>query len=256
MHERLYWLRRACGEKGQTHWTGRFQKAVSALRRRLRAGILAKVDAVGSAAENIREALGLESEEENSAISSGKKGVGRRKAVGKAALPGLAAVAVPLGEVTVKVRLRERPFEIEATAEAVDAVIKFCKSCLEDGVLRRETLRRDDKKPDAFAFAASDCPAVTGCVTWHPSVGAWCVHYKGGLGQRQIKRVSVRGAAAPRSFAEAASGEEGSKGAWASARKRAYCEAIRLWNDLDKSSRPRLEVPGLEEQASETVLRP
>ena len=49
---------------GATHWTARFQHAISELRAVLRKGIRTKLDATSSTAEALRDALGLESEGE------------------------------------------------------------------------------------------------------------------------------------------------------------------------------------------------
>ena len=65
VHERLFWLRRACDERrGATHWTARFQHAISELRAVLRKGIRTQLEATSSTAEALRDALGLESEGE------------------------------------------------------------------------------------------------------------------------------------------------------------------------------------------------
>ena len=43
---------------------------------------------------------------------------------------------------------------------------------------------------------------------------------------------------------DAASAQEDAKCAWATARRVAYQEALALWNELDKSTRDRIAVPG------------
>ena len=268
IHERLYWLRRACAEQGTTHWTERFQHAVSELRRVLKEGLLANTDVVGQAARKAKEALGLEDEDVE--LPSGKK---PRKRT--AALPqSMAEAAVTLGGCTLNLRVHERPFEIEATPEAVMAIVRFCQERLQDDPI---VLKKDQKREasaegapaasapsgsasapevaasaagsasassSGFRLGAADCPARLGKVTWHPSVRAWAVHYKDKSRKTHQRRVSVRlpKASGSGSFLESTSPEDQAK-AWAEARRSAYVEAINLWNELDHSTRERIELP-------------
>ena len=275
LHERLFWLRRACGEKGQTHWTERFQHAVSTLRAALRDEIAQKVDPARTAAERLRDSLGLEDDEQPD--SGPPSGQTKRRLKLPASTE---EVVVPLAGASITVRLHERPFEILATPEAVMAVVKFCRERLEDDpiILKRDEKRataeanpsgNDDAPADspaqasaqegrapqaasapaksattkgAFSFAAAACPAILGKVTWHPSVKAWAVHFKDSAKKAQTKRVPVRvpkdtGSGAFLTSDGAALGQ-----AWAQARRSAYEEAISLWNRLDRSTRDRIEL--------------
>ena len=233
IHERLYWLRRACGDKRTTHWTQTFQQAVSSLRRHLQAGIRLKVDAFAAATEQARTALALDGEDEE---PTPRKQQRIRVPVG------VEVVGVEVGAVTVKVRVRERPFEVETTAEAVMAIVGFCTAAIETSSAARTSAApasaNGEKK--SFAFAAQDCPAVLGCVTWHPSVGAWAVHFKNEHGATQVKRVFGKRISA--TYIERAASAE-SKESWAATRRHTYLEAIEAWNTLDRSTRSRIPLP-------------
>ena len=288
VHERLFWLRRACGDKGQTHWTERFQHAVSELRRLLRDRIAEQVDAVRFAAEKLRESLGLEDED---GASAGKPAKRRLHLP-----PSVEQVCVALGESRITVRVHERPFEIEATPEAVMAVIQYCQERLrDDPILLKKDQRRaaaEDEAPEeegsaasasasasapasasaaalalasdaagasaassatkgAFCLGASSCPAILGKVTWHPSVKAWAVHFKDADKKAQTKRVPVRLLKVLKAgtFLDDASAESAGE-RWAAQRRAAYQEAVGLWNRLDCSKRDRIEL----EEAAGTRL--
>lgn len=265
IHERLFWLRRACDEKrGQTHWTAQFQHAVSKLRAAIRQGLRMKLDPAGTATETLRDALGLDSEGEDE--EKGKKPVKRL-----AAPPSLAAVSLELSGRMVEVRVSERPFEVEATPEAVMAIIEFCQQSLQDSqiTLKRDTTQRNrTSAPDptaashpgqasgsdvvsasasslashgGFRLAPLDCPPITGKVTWHPSVQAWCTHCKGDHGKVQWKRFWVHAPLQGGSFLDRTAGCDKGQG-WAAARRAAYEAAVRFWNENDSSKRDRIEL--------------
>ena len=249
--ESLYWLRRACGGKqGQTHYTPRFQAALSSLRRTLGDGIRDKVDVVGAATDKLREALGLGDDDEEQSDQKPKRTLRRSE---KAKCPD--EVSVPLGDVVVKVRVRERPYEVEATSEAVMAVIAFCrKACGEgasaDGASADKGKRGPPVKGEkeaTFSFARRDCPPILHIITWHPSVSAWCVHYVDALKHKGVRRVPVKLPKKGNFLLDASADDDGSRAGWDSSRRKAYFEAVRLWNELDRSSRPRLDVPRLDD---------
>ena len=247
--ERSYWLRRACGDKGMTHWTDSFQRAVSELRRTLKDGIREMVDRTQVAVEKARDALGLQEEDGAQASAVGAK---TRRKKGAASAPGAQSiddVGVVVNRVLVKVRVRERPYEIEATPEAVMAVVGFCQTSLQRGkaALRRES--RTSASRVGFAFEAEDCPAIIGKVTWHPSVEAWCVHYKDAQRQNQWRRVTAKSHERKDSFLGTVAEERG-RSASKAARRMAYLTALRMWNDVDCSKRDRIELP-MEEVMSE-----
>ena len=251
--ERSYWLRRACGDKGMTHWTESFQRAVSELRRTLKDGIRETVDRAQAAVEKARDALGLQEEDGAQASAVGAK---TRRKKGAASAPGAQSiddVGVVVNRVLVKVRVRERPYEIEATPEAVMAVVGFCQTSLQRGkaALRRES--RTSASRVGFAFEAEDCPAIIGKVTWHPSVEAWCVHYKDAQRQNQWRRVTAKSHERKDSFLEAFAEERG-RCASKAARRMAYLAALRLWNDVDCSTRDRIELPMSASASMEEVM--
>ena len=244
VHEQSYWLRRACGDKGLTHWTDRFQQAVSELRRTLKDGIRETVDRAGAAVEKAREALGLQ--EEDGAQASAVGATKRRKR-GVASAVGASAteeVGVMVNGVLVKVRVRERPFEIEATAEAVMAVVGFCQTSLKRGKAAPRRVSTTDASRGGFAFKTDDCPAIVGKVTWHPSVEAWCVHFKDAQRKDQWRRVPAKRHEPRDSFlANVSAANERGTCASQAARRMAYLAALRLWDELDCSSRERIGLP-------------
>ena len=238
IHERLYWLRRACGDTSTTHWTGKFQQALSALRQHLKRGIRQKVDALGAAAATLREALALNDSDEEDALGTKKKA---KKQPRLRTPEGMDEVAVAIGSTSVKVRTRQRPFEVEASADAVMAVAQFCREFIEKDALAP---KKRAASATAFVLAAPDCPPVLGCVTWHASVQAWSVHWKDAAGKAHVKRVLVQKRERKVGFMDTAPAQEDAKSAWATARRVAYQEAVALWNELDKSTRDRIAVPG------------
>ena len=251
--ERSYWLRRACGDKGMTHWTESFQRAVSELRRTLKDGIRETVDRAQAAVEKARDALGLQEEDGAQASAVGAK---TRRKKGAASAPGAQSiddVGVVVNRVLVKVRVRERPYEIEATPEAVMAVVGFCQTSLQRG---KAALRRESKTSASrvgFAFEAEDCPAIIGKVTWHPSVEAWCVHYKDAQRQNQWRRVTAKSHERKDSFLGTVAAERG-RCASKAARRMAYLAALRMWNDVDCSKRDRIELPMSASASMEEVM--
>ena len=261
IHERLFWLRRACGDRGTTHWTSRFQHAVSALRRVLKDGVSAHAATTASARKHVawqdaKDALGLRADE------AGGQGAAPPKRPRPAARlpPETEAVRVLVGEVSLQVRAHERPWEVEATAEAVMAVVDFCRARVEDVpiVLRRDAKHGEEGEgagssasasaapavasaqasPRGYALEAASCPAVLGKITWHPSVKAWAAHYKDKAGAYKQKRFGVR---MPRASLGSGAATEGDADKWAQARRQAYDEAIRFWNEQDSSKRDRIE---------------
>ena len=144
IHERLFWLRRACDPaKGLTHWSAEFQHAVSELRQALREGVKQAIaDPVEQAAVKVRRELGLDDGEDE------EEGTKRRRKAGESC----EVVEIELDGTPLKVRVHERPFEVEASAEAVCAIVSFCRKRLEDDPL---LLKRDIRAAAAAESAAS-----------------------------------------------------------------------------------------------------
>lgn len=62
--EHAHWLRRACApEKGSTHWTARFQEAVTDLRKFLKNAMDRTLHPTAAAVDSIQDALGLREED-------------------------------------------------------------------------------------------------------------------------------------------------------------------------------------------------
>ena len=232
----------------------------------LRKGIRTKLDATSSTAEALRDALGLESEGEG----EGKGEEMDKKAAKRWAAPlSSTVVSLELAKHMVQVRVHERPFEVEATPEAVKAIIAFCRQRLQDDpiILKRgNAQKRGTSSPapavasppgpasgpdvdsasasasrSGFCLAAESCPTFTGKITWHPSVKAWSAHYKGENGKTLQKRFVVRAPPHSRSFLDHTAGDNEGQG-WAAARRAAYEAAVRFWNEADRSKRDRLEL--------------
>ena len=110
----------------------------------LRKGIRTKLDATSSTAEALRDALGLESEGEGKGEEMDKKAAKRW-----AAPLSSTVVSLELAKHMVQVRVHERPFEVEATPEAVKAIIAFCRQRLQDDpiILKRGNAQKRHALP-------------------------------------------------------------------------------------------------------------
>ena len=156
----------------------------------------------------------------------------------------------------VNVRAHERPWEVEATPEAVMAVVNFCLERLEDEpiILKKEerAAALQDVSASASASASSSSALVPAVgfslstpnslgvqdrVTWHPSVEAWAVHFKNRQGKRVQKRLLVR---LPKKFEQ--EDIQIATAAKMERRRELFREACLLWNREDMSSRDRIEI--------------
>ncbi len=158
---------------------------------------------------------------------------------------------------TIKVRVKERPFLVEATASNVEALIRFCRRNMEESKAKGQPqLKRKSgasaveppESPDSVVAAASCatpsavkvfampmdvCPAIIGKVTWQPSKNAWAVHCKGADKKSIQSRVKV----------DLPTNAVDEKTEFEKARLRAYKKAVAHWNDVDQSKRDRIPMP-------------
>lgn len=232
VHEHLAWLRRACTPDGSSRYDELFQSAVSALRRHLKEGVskhMASLAQSASSAEQCkaRASLGLDDDDPGSEPETQAQRWGR---AGRPPLSSAAELEVDVGGTRVCVKRTTRPLTVEVTMSSVKALIKYCRDHVSAGkaTLRKHTA--SEKAEPAYSQPVSECPPIMHKVTWHPSVSAWCVHWKDAGGAAQVTRVRVSKAALPLGSAR-------------EARFVAYVKAIRMWNEEDKSTRERIEVP-------------
>ena len=245
--------------QGADSLTAKFQHAVSELRAALRDGLQRHADAPRAAAEALRTQLGLDQEEDEEPGAQAGQASARRKRHRTAE----EEVPVLLGGTSVIVRTETHPYEIEATSAAVMAVVNFCVERLKDDpiVLKRDARRAGEQQAAAsaevasasaaapapcssakggFSFGQADCPSILGKITWHPSRKAWAVHYKNSAKQPVTKRIQVGKTTSAAGVLGASASDAPQR--WATARRAAYEEAIRLWNELDCTKRDRIEL--------------
>ena len=84
-------------------------------------------------------------------------------------------------------------------------------------------------------------PGIPSKVTWQPSAGCWAVHYKQGP-QTKVSRVRIKAADSQQKSLFAARKPKPDAEKMASLREEAFLEACRLWNELDNSKRPRIDL--------------
>ena len=258
IHEHLYWLRRACDQtKGQTHWSDRFQYAVSKLRKELRAGLEDASFVSGGTETQIPD---LVDEDIEARQTMSRLQVAKRKR-----LPAdMTEVTVSLAGTPVVVRVHERPFEVEATPEAIIAVVRFCRQRVQDTPIilakQKSVAALDSPQStgtpssactspaaagdgDHFCFNKSACPGVLQKVTWHPSVNAWCAHYKAADGTPKQTRFVVRVSSPAQADRFRKDGGQGNYlDRFNMQRRVKYIDAIEYWNTQDCSTRDRIKI--------------
>ena len=136
----------------------------------------------------------------------------------------------------LKVQNKVRPLLVQVTEESVKAIIDWCRDHVMQGkpTLKKHQTVAASPKPvqPQFSMPLDECPTILGKVTWQFSHGAWCVHAKDAEG----KIVKTRVKASEGSYLK--SGRDN----YYSDRKKAYLQAIEIWNRTDKSSRERIIV--------------
>ena len=223
--EHSIWLRKACTRTGMTRYDLAFQSAISELRRTLKVQVEKLLDKGATEQLKMRQELQLDDIEQEPSPAASKK---RKKDVTD-------PVRVELDGSSILVQPQTAPLLIEATTDAVTSVVEFVKSHISVGkiTLQRDSRKKQDGDGDACAMPEPTCHRILGKVTWHPSRTAWCIHYKDATGQTMQKRIPVQVILGP-------CGATGDS--FATAREKAYYEAIRQWNAEDKSSRDRILV--------------
>ena len=94
--------------------------------------------------------------------------------------------------------------------------------------------------PDAFSMRSLS-PGIPAKVTWQPSVASWAVHYKEGS-KSQVQRVRVKRPDSPNKSVFGAKQPKLDAAQMASLREEAFRDACRLWNELDTTKRPRIDL--------------
>lgn len=252
--EHLPWLRRALGANGSTHWSEALQSAVTALRAELRSKLqdARQAATAGGQQEQLRQQLQLED-------------AGVRKAKSFRRLKGdsvMNAQKVTLQGVDIEMLNSARPLAVAATAQCVQALVRFCRDHISKGGFQLKGHRRDkpveeDVAPapppaeatptasvETFHMPAASCPGHLGKITWHPSVTSWAAHWKDGSGRGVVTRFAVKVEAdSVQGLLRRASGQGEAKETFAGKRRRRYEEAIVFWNEHDKSKRERIALP-------------
>jgi hypothetical protein len=172
--EHLLWLRRACSDKGETHYKTIFQSAVTELRTVLKKQVLAALSSGSNAAEQLRATLDLkgDSGDEGGQVSNKKPS----KVIQKGTLP--EAIEVQLDGVPFLARTTLRPLRIEATCPAVLAVVKFCQRHVKRGQVLVGQQKQKANTNKGFSMPEVACPPLVGKVTWQPSTLSWAIHYR------------------------------------------------------------------------------
>ena len=228
--EHWLWLRRSCCDKGMTFYKQKFQNALSALRLELKQQLNAHN--TPDPAGQLRATLNLDSDDEAKAACPQRR-LATRTGI----------VTVKLGDTVIKMQNKPRPLAMECTESSVIAVMKFCRLHIRSDQASAKQDRAVAKvkqgKP-SFAMPAEDCPAIVGKVTWQPSHQAWCIHGKSDTGEVFTNRVKVVESGSSSGFLKKS---VPTKEAFLSLRRKRYIDAMNSWNELDRSSRPRIDVP-------------
>jgi len=245
LNEHKYWIRRACCGNGQTYWKENFQSAISALRREATALIRKALNP----SADLREKLQL-SDDEFEAPQPARRQAKQTNG----------QVEVTLMGFPVKMKTNTRPLFIAVTQESVNAVIAFCRKHIKEGPvqLKKDTAAGSQQAAcpqeaacprKSFAMPVDACPSIIGKVTWQASRTAWSVHGKSEHGEKFSKRCKVTVPTEKKGFLTSGGGlspgEESvtAKDAFHVARRKAYIEAIKMWNAEDYSTRERIVEP-------------
>ncbi len=236
LSEHLLWLRRAVAPTGSTHYQELFQSALSDLRRTLREQIEDGRKSTSSGAEQakLRAALQLSDDDEGPCAS---RGVASKARKGQPT----GVVSVKIKDTVVQVKNSTRPLILECTQDSVTSVVAFCQEHCRAGTTTLRKHRRAESGKPSFQMPLQECPAILGKVTWHPSAGAWAVHYKDEHGKTITTRISVPARNAPKSLCQP-EGTRRDREAYAQARRAKYVEACAFWNEHDRSQRERIAV--------------
>ena len=153
----------------------------------------------------------------------------------------------------VKMKASIRPVSIAVTEDSINAVIAFCKNHIKEGPLqlkKNESKNKDSAagSKKSFSMPVDTCPSIIGKVTWQASHTAWCVHGKNANGEKFAKRCKLNLLKPQKRFLASgglapAQGEDDTKKSFHDARRTAYLEAIKMWNEEDCSSRERIVEP-------------
>ena len=272
VNEHQYWLRRACSTHGTMHYEVLFQAAVTAARSKISTMIESsrKSDSAGAQQDQMRNALDLsDSEGEGSKRTPKKRGQTSSAA---------SEIAVSFHGRKIAALNQLRPICLECTPEAVSTIIEFCReNIMVQGAISKKVRVQEARTAAAKIGAAaaaesgaapkqSAAPSATPStctgdasqafsmgglsvgiptkVTWQPAVQSWAVHWKGPDKKPQVTRVHAKKdiGASQQSLFGGSKAKEAKDAQFRESREKALREACRLWNELDKSTRPRIEL--------------
>ena len=220
----MIWLRKACSKKGQAHYDLVFQSAINELRRTLKVQIEKSRSVESKEQIRMRETLCLSDDEGAPPTKRGRHSPAD-------------TVTVSLDGVGICMKTLTRPLMIQATVAVANALIAYCVSHIESGVI---ALKKDSSSTSTvttlFQMLLPSREPVHGRVTWHPSCQAWAVHYKDAAGSHLTKRFKME---TVRTLISSASTV---KEHFKCAQEAEYAKAIEFWNSDDKSTRDRIAV--------------
>ena len=219
------WLRQALsGQDESSRWSKSLVVAVAALREAIWEQLQSQADPVSAEAKRLCQDLGL-SGSEDAAPGKPRRKV-RKVAVAREGIVKLEGEAVQV--------LISKTLWVVADASSINAVIASC------GRYLRKSLAEDAPPRAAFSVDRDGCTAYVGKVSWDTAKELWRVHYKvlastTGKSKKKVTRIL--------DFALGALSEYVPKPeAWAAARKQAYIQAVKCWNEEDASTSERIAL--------------
>lgn len=273
LNEHQAWMRRATAQAGTTHYEAHFQAAVTALREEIGKLIAeARKNETAEGQQNlIRKNLCLsDSEDEPCSRKFSKKRDTCQT-----------DFEVQFRGVAIRVLNQVRPLCVECTAPAVSAIVAALKekaaehTAAPPQAMASAAAKKKRKEVEQATGApatkqatealvtkqAAEAPTVKiagasgqkafsmktlsagipGKVTWQPSVPCWAVHYKQGT-NTQVTRVRVKTAGSVKKAIFGTQKRETDPGVLASLREEAFRDACQLWNEMDTTKRPRIEL--------------
>jgi len=278
--EEAQWLRRATSDATQTHYTQKFQRALTALRAILNVKVKAvrevalkklRLEAKKAIADSDASEMSEVDRQAGDAGSRGKESA-QKKSRGRGAsrkskkaerLSQDFVLEIDLGDASpVRALNSLRPLRLESSPDAVRAVVAWCRDhIVNDRVVDRdgegtppEDTGADDsqKGKRKFLMPGDSCPNIPGRVHWHTSMRSWCIAYKA---EPKAKRPTRQHAG----FAVNQNGKVTfdvgilSPEEFEGRRMAKYCDAIAQWNELDKSKKPRIPLPEPEDEPEDLL---
>ena len=242
------WLRRVCHPGGLTYFKPAFQAAVTKLRRDLCESFHMARDAARPKVEHPMSELF--EEEDSFLVDQCGKAAKLKAAKLKAAKPKVKnrslqsleePVDVALGDVKVQVRTMSSLVLMECTVQSVGALVNCVKAEFAEivqGKKKAASPQAASSQKAAFRVPVSHDAALLGKVSWQPSIKSWAVHYK--TADKQSAQYKLR--VLNRDVDAAATMNMSRKQVFEQQKEARKFEAMKYWNEHDKSSRERIDL--------------